>query len=198
MSPYIESGAERMIRVLSLIALPLGLLTQPMHATADTPLPPPSGHVACSPNGTVCVQMQPGFDATVYRKSPEGRRTILWTMPGWHRSAFVSDDGRHLVKCYGGLNLVPIDYDPNMSLVEVWREGTLTHRLSLRAVVGDLSRMNRTASHYAWGSCLRFESATRFVLGLNAYAANGDLIWKKAVLDVVTGQLRRTNEVIPR
>lgn len=142
--------------------------------------------------------MQPGRDAVVYRKSPEGNRTALWTMPGWHRAAFVSDDGRHLVKCNSGLNFVPIDYDADMSLVEIWREGTLIHRLSLRAVVGDPSRMIRTASHYVWGSCLRFESPTRFVLGLDAYAANGDLIWKKAVLDVVTGQLFRTNEVIPR
>jgi hypothetical protein len=93
---------------------------------------------------------------------------------------------------------VPIDYDPDMSLVEVWREGTLTHRLSLRTVVGDLSAMPRTSSHYAWGSCLRFESATRFVVALDAYAANGDLIWKKVILDVTTGQLRRTNEIISR
>jgi hypothetical protein len=85
-----------------------------------------------------------------------------------------------------------------MPLVEVWREGTLTHRLSLRTVVGNLSTMARTSSHYAWGSCLRFGSKTRFVVALDAYATNGDLIWKKVVLDVVSGQLRHTNEVIPR
>jgi hypothetical protein len=142
--------------------------------------------------------MQPASDGRVYRKGPGGKQTNLWAMPGWHRAVFVSDDGRHLVKCYGGLNLVPIDYDPDMSLVEVWREGNLTHRFSLRTVVGDLSAMSRTSSHYAWGSCLRFESDTRFVVALDVYHANGDLIWKKVVLDVVTGQLRRTNEVIPR
>lgn len=190
-------GVERMTRVLALVGLPLGLLTMP-HATADAPLPPPSVHVACSPNGRVCVETQPGSDAKVFRRGPGGQRTNLWAIPGWHRAAFVSDDGRHLVTCYGGLNLVPIDYDPDMPLLEIWRDGTLAHRLSLRAVVRDLSAMPRTSSHYAWGSCVRFESETHFVVALDAYAENGDLIWKKLVLDVVSGHLRRTNEVIPR
>lgn len=118
--------------------------------------------------------------------------------PHWHRAVFVSDDGRHLVKCYGGLNLVPLDYDPDMSLVEVWRQGAFIHRLSLRAVFRNPSAMPRTVSHYAWGGCLRFESETRFVIALEGYGANGDLIWKKAVLNVMSGQLMRTNELIRR
>ncbi|MGH8767480.1 MAG: hypothetical protein ACREVT_04770, partial [Burkholderiales bacterium] len=99
---------------------------------------------------------------------------------------------------YGGLNLVPLDYDPDMSLVEVWRQGAFIHRLSMRAVFGNPSAMPRTVSHYAWGDCLRFESKTRFVIALEGYGANGDLIWKKAVLNVMSGQLMRTNELIRR
>jgi len=187
-----------MTRVLALLVFAVGSLAGPLHAIADTPLLPPSPSTECSPNGKVCIEMKPDSDGRVYRKGPGGERIDLWVMPGWNRAVFVSDDGRHLVKCYGGLNLVPRDYDPEMSLVEVWRQGTLIHRLSLRAVVGNLSALLRTPSHYAWGSCVRFESATRFVVGLDGYDANGDFIWRKVVLDVVSGQLRRTNELIRR
>jgi len=187
-----------MTRILALLLFAVGSLAGPHHAIADTPLLPPSPSTECSPNGKVCIEMKPDSDGRVYRKGPGGERIDLWVMPGWNHAVFVSDDGRHLVKCYGGLNLVPRDYDPEMSLVEVWRQGTLIHRLSLRAVVGNLSTLLRTPSHYAWGSCVRFESATRFVVGLDGYDANGDFIWRKVVLDVVSGQLRRTNELIRR
>jgi hypothetical protein len=161
-------------------------------------LPPPSASTECSPNGKVCIDLNPTSDGRVYRKGADGQKIDLWVMPGWHRAVFVSDDGRHLVKCYGGLNLVPIRYDPEMSLVEVWRQGALVHRLSLRAVVGNLSAMPRTVSHYAWGSCLRFETETRFIVALEGHAANGDSIWRKLVLNVDSGQLQRTSELIPR
>lgn len=187
-----------MTRVLMLVVLAAGSLAGPLHAIADTPLSQPSPSIECSPNGKVCIEMKPDSGGRVYRKGPGGEQIDLWVMPDWHRAVFVSDDGRHLVKCYGGLNLVPLDYDRDMSLVEVWRQGAFIHRLSLRAVVGNLSAMPRTASHYAWGDCLRFESETRFVIALEGYAANGDLIWKKAVLNVMSGQLLRTNELIRR
>ena len=189
---------QEMVRILMLVALAIGSPGTPLDAIADTPLPAPSPSTQCSPNGRVCIEMKLDSGGGIYRKGLGGERIDLWAMPGLHRAVFVSDDGRHLVKCYSGLNLVPLDYEPEMSLVEVWRQGTLIHRLSLRAVVGNLSAMPRTVSHYAWGSCLRFESETRFVIALQGHAANGDLIWKKMVLDVVSGQLRRTNQLIPQ
>ncbi len=177
-----------MTRVLALLVFAAGSLAGPLNAIGDSPLRPPHPSITCSPNGKVCIDLNPDSDGRVYRKGPDGQQIDLWVMPGWHRYVFVSDDGRHLVKCHS--NLVPRDYDPEMSLIEVWREGTLIHRLSLRAVVGDLSTLMRTASHYAWGLCLDFESPTRFVFGLEGYG------WRKVVLDVVSGQLRRTNETI--
>lgn len=187
-----------MPRFLALVIFGLWLLDTTPRASADTPLGPPSRHTQCSENGIFCIEMVPGSDGRFFRKDSDGRSTDLWVIPGWHRAVFVSNDGRHIVKCYGGLNLVPIRFDPAMSLVEIWRDGVLKHQLSLQTVVGDPSKMIRTVSHYAWGSCLRFESETRFVIALDGYAENGDLIWKKVVLNAVSGQLRRTNELIRR
>lgn len=186
-----------MTRVLAFLVFAAGSLAGPLNAIGDSPSwSPPRPSITCSPNGKVCIDLNPDSDGRVYRKGPDGQQIDLWVMPGWHRGVYVSDDGRHLVKCHS--NLVPRDYDPEMSLIEVWREGTLIHRLSLRAVVGDLSTLMRTASHYTWGLCLHFESPTRFVSGFQGYGAepNYGLIWRKVVLDVVSGQLRRTNETI--
>lgn len=188
---------QEMTRVVAFLIFAVGSLAGPLNAIGDSSiLRPPHPSTRCSPNGKICIDLNPDTDGRVYRKGPEGEQIDLWVLPGWHRHVFVSDDGRHLVKCHG--NFVPLDYDPEMSLIEVWREGTLIHRLSLRAVVGDLSTLMRTASHYAWGFCSHFESPTRFVFGRQRYGAppNYDVIWRKVVLDVVRGQLRRTNETI--
>ena len=186
-----------MTRVLALLLFTAGSLAGPLATIADAPLRSPGPSTECSPNGKVCIEMKPGSVGRVYRIESRGERVDLWVIPSWNRAVFLSDDGRHLVKCYGGLNLVPLDYDPEMSLVEVWRQGTLIHRLSLRTVVGTPSKSLSTGSHYAWGSCLRFESETHFVIALESYDANYELIRKKTVLDVVSGRLRRTDERIP-
>jgi len=169
-------------------------------AMADEPLPSPNSYTTCSSNGTFCIELVPGSDGRLFRKGPDGKRTNLWSMPGWHRAVFVSDDGHHLVKCYDGLNLIPPNFDPNMSLIEVWRDGALTHRLSVRAVVGDLSTMVRTVSHYLWGDCRGFESVARFALATKTRDPDSPkdrprLLERKLVLNVQTGELTRTNEV---
>jgi hypothetical protein len=186
-----------MRRFLTFLIFGLSFLGAAQRASADTPLGPPSRFTQCSANGIFCVEMVPDSDGTVFRKDSTGRRTNLWVIPGWHRAVYVSDNGHHLVKCYGGLNLVPIRFDPTMPLVEIWRDGVRKHQLSLRTVVGDPSKMVRTVSHYAWGSCQGFESETRFVLGTQAYDPKppNDLLERKVVVDVETGKLVRTSEI---
>lgn len=186
-----------MPRFLTFVIFALGSLGATQGASADTPLGPPGRFTQCSANGIFCVEMIPDSDGTIFRKDSDGRWTNLWVIPGWHRAVFVSDNGHHLVKCYGGLNLVPIRFDPAMTLVEIWRDGVRKHQLSLRAVVGDPSKMIRTVSHYAWGRCGGFESETRFVLFTAAYDSKppNDLVERKVIVEVETGKLIRTNEI---
>ena len=123
---------------------------------ADAPLPPPSEITRCSPGKKFCAVAEPKRNAVVVYRA-EDRRTELWAIDQWQRSFDVSDDG-HLVVCYSGLNLLPVDYKPDWIMLKFYERGRLVREWTLRELVPDLSKLQRTASHYRWGQCRGFGS----------------------------------------
>jgi hypothetical protein len=89
-------------------------------ASADTPLPPPAKVTAMSPSGRIRAISDPKAGTRV---EDVKQHKVLWSLPGWHRSLFVADDGKHLVTQYDGLNLIPNDFTDDLGLLTFWREG---------------------------------------------------------------------------
>jgi hypothetical protein len=143
-----------MKRVLAVLAM----LVWPLAAFGDAPLQPPSRLTRWSANRRYVAVADPKRHAvTVYRVA--GReRTELWATPRWERSFDVADDGDHLVACYSGLNLLPLDYKPEWTMIEFYKRGKLIRAWSLRELVPDLGKLERTVSHYSWGSCVGFNA----------------------------------------
>jgi len=73
-------------------------------------------------------------------------------MSGWHRWLFVSNDGQHVATGYEGLNLIPLDYSPDMVLITFWEQGKKLRSVSLKDVVPNKAVLERTVSHYHWGT----------------------------------------------
>jgi hypothetical protein len=117
-------------------------------ARADTPLPPPRRHIVKSADGTVRAVSDPRT-GTQIEAVPGGR--ILWHLPGWYRSLFVANDGKHLVTGYNGLNLIPREPSDSLVLITFWREGRKIKEVTLSEIVPDRRILKRTASHYFWG-----------------------------------------------
>src|SRR5262245_213762 len=114
------------------------------NTAADAPLPPPAQTTKCSANTRFCAVSDPASNRlTVYRNAA-GKRTDLWSLSGWSRSFAVSDDGDDLVTCYGGLNLLPLDYRPDWTMLTFYRRGQRTRSWKLAELVPDLSRLQRT------------------------------------------------------
>ena len=84
-------------------------------------------------------------------------------MLGWHRVAFLADDGRHAVTGYDG-TLLPLNYSPDVPVLRFWRDGSSVRIVSLSTLVKDLRKLKRTASHYEWGNYVGFDAAGRFVV----------------------------------
>lgn len=125
---------------------------------ADAPLKPPSRVVVWSANKRFVAVADPAKDSVaVYRV--EGReRTQLWSIEGWERWFDLSDDGDHLVVGYSGLNLVSLDYRPEWTMLSFYARGRVLRIWSLGALVPDLGKLERTASHYYWGHAVGFNA----------------------------------------
>lgn len=114
---------------------------------ADTPSPAPAKVVVWSENHVYFVESVPNAETTVYRMS-DGK--ALWKIHSWHRCVFVSDTGFVAIGD-AGINLLPLNYKPDVVLIEIWHDGQLIHEIRLRDLVQNTKLLRRTASHYYWG-----------------------------------------------
>lgn len=83
-------------------------------------------------------------------------RRELWSMPGWFRWLFVSNDGTCVATGYDGLNLIPHDYSDKLVLVELWKRGHKVGEIRMEDVYSDDVEPVRTVSHYHWGTIKGF------------------------------------------
>lgn len=141
--------------------LPILLLLAP-RAFADEPMQPPSVWRTCSPNGAYCATLDPEANSITVRRAGEAG-DVLWSAEGWSRVAALADDGAHLMLGYEGMNLIPVDYDPDMAMLTFLRRGEVITVVRLRDIAGRLN-LERTVSHYHWGDYLGFDADGHYVV----------------------------------
>lgn len=137
-------------RNLVLLAAVIAALGAARSLSADAPLPPPSPIEVCSPNGRFCAVADPAKKSIAVRAAKEA--TPLWSLPEWHRSFGLSNDGEVLVVGPDGLNLLPLGVGPGEPILRFYRRGKLIRAVVLRDLFPDLKLLQRTVSHLAWGS----------------------------------------------
>ena len=144
------------------LALFLALLAAP--TLADTPLPPPEKRTTCSPSGKVCVTSDPAKNSTVLssKTSREGR----WTIPGWHRWIFVSEDGKSVVIGHDGMSLVPLNVTLKEPVLFFYNRGKLVRTVTLGDLYKRKSQLIPTASHLAWVYNLSINDNNQLVVKL--------------------------------
>jgi hypothetical protein len=131
-----------MCSVVSLVSVALVVSV----ARADMPLPPPSTIIAISPNGRIRAISDPNGDTRVENVKLQ---KVLWSLPEWHRSIFVANDGKHLVTEYDGLNLIPVNFTDDLALLSFWREGKKIREVTARDFFPEHRALVRTVSHCA-------------------------------------------------
>ena len=131
---------------------------------ADTPLPPPKILKVCSADRNICAVSDPATNKTVI--SSVAPRQALWTLPGWHRWLFVSDDGISAVAGYSGMNLVPLNVTLDEPVLFFYRRGKLVNSTRLGDLYKHKCQLQPTASHLAWADGGEFNDANQFVVTL--------------------------------
>ena len=151
----------------TILPLLITVLVITASARADSPLPPPTLK-------------------TVFRVSGEQRQK-LWAMPGRFRVAGLKNDGKHLVTGYDGVNLLSLRHAPDEVLLRFFRGGTLIKNVTLREIIRDRARLQRTASHYYWGNYLGFDLAGRY----RVETVEG----RRLIFDAATGRIVKAEKV---
>lgn len=128
---------------LALMAL---LIAAP--ALADAPLPAPETVTVCSSNGLACATSDPVAGVTSV-PSPTSMQKP-WTIPGWHRWLFVTDDGVSLVVGHSGMNLVPADVSRSEPVLLFYNREVLSRAVTLGDLYAETSGLQRTVSHFVW------------------------------------------------
>src|SRR5688500_17637635 len=149
-------------------------------ALADSPLPPPEKLTGCSHARKLCATSDPATDVTLV--SPQASGHDPWTIPGWHRWLFVSDDGESVVVGYGGMNLVPVDVTLAEPVLFFYNKGKLVRTVTLGDLYKRKSQLSRTVSHFAWADIPGINQANQLVVEL----VNG----KKVAFAASTGQVQ--------
>jgi hypothetical protein len=157
------SGAPMGARIVPVFSVFLLLGLCSVIGLADAPLRPPSPVTVCSNSKIFCLLTDPKTGTHAYRVRPDGSRQPLWSMPGWYRVIFLADDGRHAVTGYDGA-LLPLDYSPDEPLLTFWRDGSRIRAIPVSGLVKDLRKLQRTSSHYRWGSYVGFNAAGNLVV----------------------------------
>jgi hypothetical protein len=117
---------------------------------------------------------------TAFRVRPGAEPEKLWEMPGWFPVVALSDDGEYLVVGQPGNNLIDLDHAPDVVILSFFRRGVLTREVRLPELVPDASALQRTMSHYEWGSHLGFDDQGHY----RVQTADGRVV----AFDVATGE----------
>ena len=139
------------------------LAADPRSAYGDAPLPGPVRHTVCAPSNAFCVTSDP--ESGTFAHAPDASiENRSWSMEGWFRVIYVSDDPEILVTGFDGVNLVPLEAPGEVEILHFWRNGKLVRSYTLDQLVRNLRSLKRTVSHYHWGNYLGFDKDGKFRL----------------------------------
>lgn len=150
------------VRLFSATLL-LGCVLAATLVHADEPLPAPAAHEIKSPNGLFSAKTDPITKTTsIFKK---GALVPWWTVPGWYRSLWVADDGRAIIACYDGLNLLARDdKKADTVMATFFAMDGKKRTVTLGQLLMTLVSLRPTVSHYQWGSCNGFDEKGRFII----------------------------------
>ena len=112
-----------------------------------------------------------------------GRTTPLWSMEGALPSAWLADDGAHLVAGLESPISLPEDYTKDHVLLSFFNRGQVIRHIRLNELITDFSKLQRDGATYRWAKYVELNAC--------GYLAVETIEDKKLLLDVETGDTVR-------
>jgi hypothetical protein len=124
---------------------------------ADQPLEVPKSRKIEASSGNCWAYADAVNKTTTAYTRIKGKNTKLWTINGWYRVAELASDCEHFVTGFERVNLLPEDYRPEIIMLSFYCKETLIRQVSLKELVKDLSKLEKTSSHWSWGYYMGLE-----------------------------------------
>lgn len=109
-----------------------------------------------------------------------GRSKKTWSLSGTFETAWLSNDGRHLIAGPHGNDFLASSFDKEEVMLLFFRTGQLLNQVTLHELIGDLFKLRKTEAGYGSGRYLGLNSAGYFVVKSNEQ--------KALLFDVSTGK----------
>ena len=200
--------------IVALVAAAIG------NAQADTPMGPPQDYEVSSRNGQWIARMTVEPATTAVYKAP-GDGAAVWSIESYHRVVYLADDGEHLAIAFLDLLFAspdmvvmtpdyraefdaknrrdpisdpwsPAAYSPEMVVLRFMRRGEIVRDVSVRELLPDLSKLQRTASSWHWGMFGGFNKRGEFMAGAVDYRT---LFFEPATARIVRTEFRYAERV---
>jgi hypothetical protein len=120
---------------------------------------------------------------TVYKvewRENIGRSEKSWSLDGTFETAWLSNDGRHLIAGNHANNLLPLNFDKEEVMLRFFRTGQRLNQIAIHELIEDFSKLRKTEAGYDWGRYLGLNSAEYFVVK--------SIEQKIFLFDIMTGQ----------
>jgi hypothetical protein len=136
-------------------------------ARADEPLEIPTSRTITVRGGRCWAYTDVATKVTTaYRRGKLKKKpTKLWSIDGWYRVAALAADCEHFVTGYDGGNLLPEGYARDTVLLAFYRRGILIRQVTVAELIKDLSKLEKTVSHWSWGYYVGVEKGTHYRVG---------------------------------
>ncbi|HEV2840069.1 MAG TPA: hypothetical protein VGW39_01985 [Chthoniobacterales bacterium] len=158
---------------------------------ADLPLGPTEDHEVRSANGRYLAKLTVAPPNIAVFAVNEGGDVPIWSMDAGsvlddeHRTMLLDNDGQSVVLAY--INYIWNDYSPDVVMVHFINRGRVVRQVTLGELLPDLSKLERTTSHFSWGRFNGINDHGQFIALPVDYRA--------LYFDVATGQLVKNRKL---
>ena len=118
---------------------------------ADEPPLPPQTHTEYSNNKKYYIVSDYENQTTVCYEASDNNPVKKWSIDGWYRYCYITDDGQFCAVFYNGMNLLPRDYTKKDILFTVYKNGEKYDQKTIGEVIRNGKKLQKTVSHYYWG-----------------------------------------------
>ena len=131
---------------------------------ADAPLPLPIEQEICNKTNSYCAVISLENGSSVYENGNERKKRKIYSIPGWHRDPYLSENGEYFAAGYSGLSLVPLDVNENTIILTIWKRGEKITEVKLGQLLTSMASLQKTVSHYYWGETIGFDKDGSFAI----------------------------------
>lgn len=143
------------IRTLAFYLVFIVIISFGLKSYADTPISTPDSSQFCSSSGRYCATSRASGSMTIVTDQ-KNKKSVAWSVKEFISYGYISDNGKVVVSCYPGKNLVPDTASLTFTVIKMFYIDGRTKDIELGNFYKSIDQLPATMSHREWGRCVGF------------------------------------------